>query len=286
MIAVSAPGSRDKLPVSVVIPCYRCVDTVGRAVHSVLAQTLQPTELILVEDGSDDQGATLSALYALKVHHQAQFPITVLEMPRNGGPGEARNLGWSIARQSYIAFLDADDSWHHRKLEIQYNWMQRHPEVDLSCHATIVREGVEAKMELPEQFSAEPIAPRRLLFVNCIPTRSVMLKREVENRFPPARRYSEDYQLWLSLLFAGYRAWRIEAPLAYSYKQEFGAGGLTGNMRGMQRGEISAYKSLLNAGRIDFLTYLAASSCSHLKYWRRQLIVGLRAQSLKGGQCE
>jgi glycosyltransferase involved in cell wall biosynthesis len=252
---------------------------VGRAVLSVLAQTLQPTELILVEDCSDDQGATLSALYALKVQLQAQFPITVLEMPRNGGPGEARNLGWSLARQTYIAFLDADDSWHHRKLEIQYNWMQRHPEADLSCHGTLVRDGLWDEMDLPEQFSAEPIAPRRLLFVNCIPTRSVMLKREVENRFPPGRRYSEDYHLWLSLLFAGYRAWRIEAPLAFSYKLEFGAGGLTGNMRGMQQGEISAYKSLLKADSIDYLTYLAASSCSHLKYWRRQLIVGLRALS-------
>jgi glycosyltransferase involved in cell wall biosynthesis len=265
-------------PVSVVIPCYRCVETVGRAVLSVLAQTLQPVELILVEDRSDDQGATLDALHALKAQHQAQLPITVLEMPRNGGPGEARNFGWSFARQPYIAFLDADDSWHPRKLEIQYTWMQRHPEVSMSCHATLVLEGMREDVDLTAHFKAERIKARKLLFVNYIPTRSVMLKREVENRFPLGKRYAEDYELWLSLLFAGYQAWRLEAPLAFSYKQEFGEGGLTGCMHNMHQGEIGAYQSLLKAGQIGYLTCLAACSFAHLKYWRRQLMVGFRRQ--------
>ncbi len=56
----------NRVPVSVVIPCYRCADTIERAMESVMAQTVAPTEVRLVEDGSGDDGRTLAMLYIIR----------------------------------------------------------------------------------------------------------------------------------------------------------------------------------------------------------------------------
>ena len=78
-------------PVSVVIPCWRCSDTVGRAVASVAAQTLRPKEVILVDDGSGDE--TYSVLCDLADAYEPHW-IKVLALEQNGGAGWARNAGW------------------------------------------------------------------------------------------------------------------------------------------------------------------------------------------------
>ncbi len=114
---------KSKAPVSVIIPCFCCTSTIGRAVESILSQTLLPAELILVDDCSNDGGLTIAKLKQIQDQYQSEIKIMVLEMKRNDGPGSSRNLGWSIATQPYIAFLDADDSWHSKKIEIQYGWM-------------------------------------------------------------------------------------------------------------------------------------------------------------------
>ena len=81
---------RTTAPVSVVIPCYRCAATIKRAVQSVLAQTVLPAEIILVDDFSDDAGQTLGALHEMQ-RLDARLPIRLISLRQNGGPGTARN---------------------------------------------------------------------------------------------------------------------------------------------------------------------------------------------------
>jgi len=64
-MAVANQDAVTEVPVSVVIPCYCCADTIGRAVESVMAQTILPAEMWLVEDGSEDGGRTIAVLYDL-----------------------------------------------------------------------------------------------------------------------------------------------------------------------------------------------------------------------------
>ena len=118
-------GDLGKVPVSVIIPCYRCADTIKRALGSVIAQTLPPEEIILIDDFSNDDGVTLTTLNYLRQMHQ-KTSIKIVLLDKNSGPGSARNAGWKEASQPYLAFLDADDSWHPKKLEIQYQWMVAH----------------------------------------------------------------------------------------------------------------------------------------------------------------
>lgn len=268
-------------PVSVIIPCYRCAGTIQRAVDSVIAQTLPPHEIILIDDFSNDDGQTLGALDRLRQMYQ-RTNIKILSLHKNSGPGSARNAGWEESSQPYLAFLDADDSWHPKKLETHYQWMAEHPDVVLSGHPSVKIAIGDAMPDLPQKkLVACRVNRRGLLFKNCFPTRSVMLKREVPYRFIPEKRYAEDYLLWLTIVFSGQPAWFLNMPMAHSYKEEFGAGGLTANLWQAQQGVLDTYRNLYNADFISFFVYILVSSFSFLKFLRRWGIV--KSRSIIGG---
>lgn len=262
-------------PVSVVIPCYRCADTIARAVGSVLAQTLPPAEILLVEDCSNDDGRTLQALFALQ-RGDPRGTIKVIQLERNGGPAMARNRGWDDAAQPYVAFLDADDAWHPRKLEIQHGWMAGHADVDFSGHLIKV---VSSISEI-DQANGTPLA-RKLgragwLFSCRFSTISVMLRRELPFRFSADMRYTEDYQLWLNLALSGHDAWRIEMPLAFCFKPLYGSGGLTDSMWEMEKGEIAAYRDVYRKSLIPLVVFVPLVVYSLLKHMRRVVMASLR----------
>lgn len=267
-------------PVSVVIPCYRCAESIGRAVESVARQTLVPEEIVLVEDCSKDEGKTLAALHRLQQRYRGTLSINVLALEQNGGPGRARNFGWEAARQPFIAFLDADDSWHPRKLEIQYQWMNAHPAVSLTAHQTVMIAPDAAIPDWTGEVIARPVVRRQFLLSNCIPTRSVMLRREdIEYRFDPAKRHSEDYLLWLRIILSGHAAFRIEAPLAFSYKADYGEAGLSADLWKMEKGELNTYREIYREGFIKLLPFAGLAVYSLLKYLRRIVLSLSRSRS-------
>jgi glycosyltransferase involved in cell wall biosynthesis len=199
----------ESVPVSVVVPCWRCRGTIARAVESIAAQTRLPHEVILVDDASGD--GTADALHALAGRYPKDW-ISVIEQRDNGGAGVARNAGWETASSPYIAFLDADDAWHPKKLEIQVAWMEAHPEAVLTGTGTVVRDTLDYLPTIPDSFSVIPVTFHRALFASLLHTRSVMIRACVPNRFVSGKRYSEDYLLWLSLLAEGCPAFVIDLP--------------------------------------------------------------------------
>jgi cellulose synthase/poly-beta-1,6-N-acetylglucosamine synthase-like glycosyltransferase len=99
-----------KTSISVVIPLYNKEGYIERALSSVFAQTVEPLEIIVVDDGSTDAGAEK----VLAMGH----PLVRLLRQENRGPGAARNLGLGFARGRHISFLDADDEWMPDFLEV------------------------------------------------------------------------------------------------------------------------------------------------------------------------
>ena len=253
-------------PVSVVIPCYDCADTVERAVQSVIRQTVRPKEIILVDDASPDHGKTRSVLQSLQKAYSREVSIQLITLDQNGGPGSARNRAWESATQPYLAFLDADDAWHPRKLEIQYAMMGDDPEVSISGHATFFAHAAKQFDELPAQWERVKVTPRQLLLRNLLPTRTVLLKRDIPFRFYEGKRYSEDYHLWLRLVLSGYVAYRLELPLACSFKHDVGAGGLSQRLWKTEMGELDTYTKLLKSGLLAPWIYPGIVGLSLIKF--------------------
>ena len=125
------PGNdKQSYTVSVVIPAYNVETYIGRAIDSVLAQTRQPDEIIVVDDGSTDKTADVIKSYGSKVHYIHQ---------ENGGASVARNTGIEAARSEWIAFLDADDEWLPEKLQLQIEHLKRNPDLIWTYSNYIVR---------------------------------------------------------------------------------------------------------------------------------------------------
>jgi hypothetical protein len=106
--------------VSVVIPLYNKGKYIERALSSVLSQTYPPLEIIVIDDGSTDDGPEKTIAL--------NNPMITLVKQENRGPGAARNAGLAIAKGKYIAFLDADDEWYPLFLETGVSYLEYNKE--------------------------------------------------------------------------------------------------------------------------------------------------------------
>jgi len=102
--------------VSIIIPVFNCEKYIGDAINSVLKQTYQNIEIVVVDDASTD--STLSVIKNL--FHDNRIKLISLDS-RSGGPARPRNIGIKECCGYYVALLDADDVWHPRKIELQIN---------------------------------------------------------------------------------------------------------------------------------------------------------------------
>ncbi|CAD5917263.1 putative glycosyltransferase RBE_0706 [Planktothrix rubescens] len=110
--------------ISVVIPAYNAEKTIQQTIDSVLNQTFQDFEIIVINDGSTD--LTLDIVSGINDPR-----IKILSYP-NSGAAVSRNRGFDVAKGEYIALLDADDLWTSDKLEAQYNALQSHPQASVA----------------------------------------------------------------------------------------------------------------------------------------------------------
>lgn len=259
--------------VSVVIPCFRCKETIGRALESIFSQRVRPSEIILVDDASND--GTLEELHKLSEKYFGH--LIIVQMKCNLGAASARNAGWAIAKQSYIAFLDSDDSWHPEKLCIQYEYMLRNPDVLLSGHQCILKHENSTMPVLPANWNATLISSNSLLFRNSFSTPTVMLKRDIPFRFQDGKRYAEDFFLWQQIALAGFKVARIEAPLAYVHKPIYGSGGLSSQLLNMEKGELENFIALYDAGFIRAPLFTLAVIFSIAKCIKRLLITKINS---------
>lgn len=259
----------NRAPVSVVVPCFRCADTIDSAVASVAAQLVLPVEVLLVDDGSGD--GTLERLHEIARAYPSGW-IKVLAMPRNGGPSGARNRGWLHATQAWIAFLDADDSWHPQKLKLQMEVLAKDPKIALLAHQMNVQDrSVPAPaLRYPIKVS---VAPRHLLTLRSpFPTASIVLRRDLPFRFDENRKRAEDFLLWAQILLSGYRCAKINQVLASWHKPPFGAGGLSGDLAAMYAAAVDTRRTLHAQGLLSLPQMYVAHSISFVRYARRCLL--------------
>jgi glycosyltransferase involved in cell wall biosynthesis len=198
--------------VSVVMPCFNAERYVAEAVRSVLAQTHQRVELIVVDDGSTDRSAAV--LTGLASAHLDR--IRLLRSERVG-PYPARNLALKQAQGDFVAFLDADDWWLPQTLSSLLAGL-RAADADIAyCGWQNVGEGVVANPYVPPAYEADdPVAH----FVRSCPwpIHAALVRRGIVERlggFSERRFASMDYDFWLRALGHTRRIVRVPEVLAF-----------------------------------------------------------------------
>ena len=178
--------------VSVIIPAYKCADTIGCAIDSALNQEIS-LEVLVLNDCSPD------SLDAVMERYRADSRVIYLKNEENLGASGSRNRGVSLARGRYVAFLDADDYWMPGKLRKQLDAMEATGAVLCTTARELMNPAGECTGRvLPVK---ECITYRELLKHNSISCSAVLLDREVAMEFPMGHEDShEDYIMWLQIL--------------------------------------------------------------------------------------
>lgn len=215
--------ARTTCPVSVVIPAYNAERFLRRAVESVLEQTVQPLEIIVVDDGSTDGTADVARSFRDQLRYFRQ---------RNTGVAAARNQGIAAGGGDWIAFLDADDCWLPRHLEQCWGLIEADPSLRWCCGAykSVDRNGCEHRAHAGRWQGLPSTQASSVMFfdawlagapmVSC----GMVIHRDVfrvSGMFDPNLRRGEDRDLWYRIALSHPRMGFVWPPtVLYLYNEE------------------------------------------------------------------
>lgn len=189
--------------VSVIIPTYNSAPFIVATIRSVLDQTYDNYEVIIVDDGSTDD--TLQVVNDF-VSSSCDFVDKILVFSKpNGGPASARNLAIRNSTGQYIAFLDGDDLWTPNKLTEQVKFLECHPEVGMTFAEAVVFIEQSGQKEFRETIGyTGNTSFCYLLLGDHIPNSTVMIRRECVDKIGLLNESRElvaveDYEYWLRL---------------------------------------------------------------------------------------
>jgi len=234
----------EDINISVVIPVFNRADIVSRAIESVLNQTLQPSEVIVIDDGSMDNTAEMVQQFGEAVTYLYQT---------NAGPSVARNLGITSANGNYIAFLDSDDEWMRNKLEKQVELIR-----DLNADVVITNsvyydDANTGKSTFSRSQFSDILSKKNGKLIDCfamlvdqnfIHLSTVLARKSsLENAglFDESMKIAEDTDLWLRLS-SNFSFGIITEPLA---KRDDRPDKLSGNVKKEYMGRIYLLNKLL-----------------------------------------
>lgn len=236
--------------VTVIIITYNCAAYLIQALESVLNQTYQDLEIIVVDDGSTDATQELLAPYLNRIRYHYKD---------NGGEASARNAGLELATGDYIAFLDADDLYKPNKIEEQIKIFQQFPTVDV-VYTDI--EAVDENLQPQSVLKSEGVYLRKEDFLcmmmvrQIIPaTAAMMFKRQcIEGgiHYPEQYTNAVDYEFTLKLAHQ-YQFYYLEKPL-YIYRRH------SGNLTNMHQRQLDSEKAILRSFGISHIRQVVANS--------------------------
>ena len=195
--------------VSIITPCFNSEKYVSQTIQSVLSQTYQNWEMLLVDDCSNDETFAILSKF---VSQDAR--IKAFKLEKNAGAGVARNYAIQHAQGNYIAFLDADDLWKPEKLEKQLHFMQiENIPFTFSFYETIDESG-----NLRNEMITTPskITYKQLYFCNWIGNLTGMYSVDFFGKIPISSiKKRQDWMLWLQIVKQIKTAIPVPESLAY-----------------------------------------------------------------------
>lgn len=246
--------------VSVVMPAYNSEAFLEQAIRSVMAQTEENWELLVLDDASQD--GTWAAAERLA---REDGRIRLIRNEENMGVARTRNRGFELCRGAFVALLDSDDIWHPEKLERQLALLRRSGAALCYCAYEIIGEtgeAVRAPYAVPERVDFE-----ELLKENVISCSTVVLRRDIVDayRFDPGY-YHEDYVLWLQILKDGHRAVGCRETLA---KWRLNPGSRSFNKLKSAHNRWKIYRDHLRMPFFKSLAAFAAYAAAGLRKYRK-----------------
>jgi glycosyltransferase involved in cell wall biosynthesis len=198
------------MSITVIIPCFNAEAFLADAIESVLCQTRQADEVIVVDDCSTDASREIAARY----------PVRLLQTPRNAGHPTARNQAIEAATGDVIAWLDADDYWESNHLEAVVGLLDRHPEADVAFSAVRCF-GTQSRLWTHDE---PPTAPANL-FWECfhntmVPAMSAVTRTAAirgVGGFDTTINAAPDFDLWLRLARTSTFIWTNEVTANYRW---------------------------------------------------------------------
>lgn len=269
---------KNKISISAIIPLYNANSSIIPAIESVTNQSWLPEkfELIIVDDGSTDNSKELVQKWISDNQKVYGFPIKVVSQ-KNGGVAHARNTGIRASSFEWVAFLDSDDIWDKHRLEKFKRILGEHPQIDfLGGNLTSSATTIPFFGKLPYLYR---VSVRNLL-VKWVPqTSTVTVRKSVlidVGMYDDEMRYAEDGDLYLKIA-AKFNYYVVQERFATygSGKRMYGESGLSGNMKGMFKGNLQILKHALQAKEINSFDYVFFLTWNSLKYVRRILITML-----------
>ena len=255
--------------ISVVIPVFNGQEFIAETLESVIAQNFCDWELIVVNDGSTDNTAAIVQQYV-----DADDRVSAIHLgASSGGPARARNVGIEVARGEYVAFLDADDTWHQEKLEKQLRFIEDEELDIVGCNAYFVDSLGVVGDESKRKISASLItlilgSALSLQIINPLFTSSSLVKRDPLVRFreDPVFHAIEDWFLWIDLSLQGWKYGVLEEPLFCYRLHDASLSSVDGERQ--YRKHFSLYSTLFIEGKIGLLRLLVLCSFQSLKILR------------------
>ncbi len=227
--------------VSVILPTYNRDWILKESINSIFDQTFRNYELIIVNDGSDDETRSVLKAYGSR--------IRVLEQA-NRGVSAARNEGIRAAQGDLLAFLDSDDLWHPQKLSRQVAFFDRRPEASICQTEEVwIRRGVRVNPRRRHRKPSGDIFKASLALCLVSPS-AVMLRRDLFDTvglFDEQLPACEDYDLWLRIS-ARHPVHLIDAPLVI---KRGGHPDQLSRQPGLDRYRIQSLAKLLDSGLLS-----------------------------------
>lgn len=194
--------------VSVVMPVYNAERFLREAIESVLDQSYENFELILIDDCSTD-----SSYDILREYERKDGRVRVFKNEENKGVSFTRNFGVSKAQSGYVALIDSDDMWRKDKLSKQISILEKYPDTAICFTACSFVDTASIESNFIFHIPSE-VSFKKLLKQNVISCSSVLIKKEWLEKYPMAHdNMHEDFAVWLSVLKDGGKARGINEPL-------------------------------------------------------------------------
>lgn len=184
----------DSILISIVMPAYNAEKTIAESIESVLKQTYQNIELIIVDDASDDRTVSIATVYAEKDPR-----VKILKNKKNAGVAATRNQGIAEAKGQYIALLDSDDLWEADKLERQIKLAIKEDAAIVYCSYDFINEeGKQIKKPFIVSASTDFNAMLSKSVISC--STAMIQSKLLKQHLFKSNFYHEDYALWMKLL--------------------------------------------------------------------------------------